>query len=92
MVQLIHYLRNCPLLVPMGSPDYCYICSDCALVPGWRSDGIWLWNATLFHDLEEHNVKPPDAMLAHIRANDYRIVDSDEIDANSLDWPVSRPG
>lgn len=90
--QLTEYLTNCPLLVALGSATYCYICQHCALLGGWRSDGAWLWTASLHHYLREHSVKPPDAMLAHIRTSNYRIVDSSEIDVDSLDWPVSRPG
>jgi len=56
-----------------------------------RTDGVWLWPADLVHYILVHNVRIPDAMLDHIKSQDYipPIISDEDFDTVALaqDWP-----
>ncbi|MBW8485281.1 hypothetical protein [Actinomadura parmotrematis] len=45
-----------------------------AVVPaGYRTDGTWVWPASVAYYLRTHGVAPEPDLLAHIRANDHQV-------------------
>ncbi|MEZ4410146.1 MAG: hypothetical protein R3A52_27265 [Polyangiales bacterium] len=38
---------------------------------GWCSDGTWVWPKALAHYVREHQVGLPEALLDHMRAQDF---------------------
>ena len=70
-------------------PYSCHICRRKLPNAGFcKTDGHWVWTGYLHHYVEYHNVRIPDAMVSHIRNNDYEMVDS-ETPIDELPWPTS---
>jgi len=56
-----------------------------------RTDGTWLWPAELAHYVMVHHVRITDAMLNHIKSNNYTppLISDEDFDNVVLaqDWP-----
>lgn len=90
--QIVAYLSECPLVSIIPTLDFCEICNSDLPQYGWRSDGVWLWKASLPHYVEAHNVRIPEDMLICIRSKNYQVVSRNQINLDLLDWPFGKPG
>ncbi|MFF3515820.1 hypothetical protein [Streptomyces sp. NPDC002573] len=62
-----------PLLIsPDRLDDVLDPCRSKAVPVDFRTDGTWIWTDATTYYLEEYGLEPPSALLAHIRAADYR--------------------
>lgn len=92
LVQIVAYLSECPLVCIIPAADFCEICDAKLPQYGWRSDGVWLWKASLPHYVQAHNVRIPEEMLFQIRSKNYQVIAPNQIDHDLLDWPFGKPG
>jgi hypothetical protein len=73
--QVLEYLRNGHFVIGAYSTSEDMLDPQRpALVPNrWVTDGPWVWPSAMAYYLDEHNVTPPPAFLAHIRAANYLV-------------------
>ncbi len=73
LADILAYLRNCPVAIasrPLSEP--CPMCEETlGDLTAQRSDGVWVWPASLEHYVSRHNVRLPDRMVEHIRGRGY---------------------
>ena len=67
---ILAYLRNCPVALASGAgAGACPLCGESLNDLGCqRSDGVWVWPASLEHYVGRHHVRLPDRMVEQIRA------------------------
>ncbi len=73
LTKMLTYLRECPVALASGAkPAPCPICGETLNDLGCqRSDGTWVWPASLEHYVSRHHVRLPDRMVEHIRSRGY---------------------
>ena len=71
----------------------CLLCGQ--MVNGsfaYMSDGHWIWNNFLVHEVRDHDVPLPGAFLDHMRGQEYEIKPPDGPDdetlIRALDWSM----
>jgi hypothetical protein len=78
--RLSAYLENAPVVLTRdGSDPDLFDQSDTTEIPReYRTDGSWVWPASVIHYLVEHNVAPERGLVEHARSRDYQIPDLDQ--------------
>jgi hypothetical protein len=71
---LLAYLNASPVSLASGAmPRDCPLCGETLFnVGSQRSDGLWVWPASLTHYMVRHQVRLPDRMVSHIRERQGR--------------------
>ena len=74
------YLENAPVVLTRqgGDSDLFDQTGATAIPREYRTDGTWIWPASVAHYLRAHGVAPERGLVEHIRAGDYRIPDVDQ--------------
>lgn len=74
LADILDYLRNCPVALACGAgAGACPLCGETLNDLGCqRSDGVWVWPASLEHYVSRHHVRLPDRMVEQIRGRQYR--------------------
>ncbi|TDD68571.1 DUF4237 domain-containing protein [Actinomadura darangshiensis] len=79
------YLREAPTVMAARSnaPDRLDPSRGKSVPLTFHTDGTWVWSAAVAYYLTEHDVPPEADLVAHIRANGFRVpaVDDDIMDA-----------
>jgi hypothetical protein len=72
---LLDYLRNAPVVLSSRGfgPDAVDPEHPQTVPMVFRTDGRWVWSGSVPHYLEHHDIAPDTSLLAHIRANRYRV-------------------
>ena len=91
--RVVEYLRNSPMVMPLhttgGSTGA--VCTMCGKRTGdalfYQSDGVWLWGSWLVHWVEDHSVRLPNVLVAHIRQRGYVPPQSIDVPLEELPWP-----
>jgi hypothetical protein len=85
---ILRYVAEVPAaLVAAVPPVPCSICGELVPQAMFQFDGLWLWPASLHHHMRVHDVRPPDAIVLHIRANGYGVPGVPEVAVTDLPWP-----
>jgi hypothetical protein len=71
------YLENAPVVLtrPGSDPDLFDQSGATGIPREYRTDGSWVWPASVAYYLRTHGVAPERGLVEHIRAGDYRIPD-----------------
>jgi len=80
--RLVSYLATAPVVLSGGivfleasvryTPQHCPWCNEIIDVNVlFRSDGEWMWTQFLAHHVARHDVRLPDALVEHIRKQNY---------------------
>jgi hypothetical protein len=87
--QLANYVAHAPVVLASAMlPVKCPLCDESYLDPGsYSSDGEWLWPTSLAHYVTRHYVRPPDALIEHIRKNGFKIPADITVEIQDLPWP-----
>ena len=88
--EILNYLTSAPVAIASTAErSPCGFCGKGYFDPGcFRSDGLWLWPDSLAHEVTEHQIRLPDAFLAHMEEAGFTppdTLDSNQID--NLPWP-----
>jgi hypothetical protein len=75
LADILAYLRSCPVaLASSAGAGACPLCGEMLNDLGCqRSDGVWVWPASLEHYVSRHQVRLPDRMVEQIRGRQYRV-------------------
>ena len=69
---VIRYLKNAPTVAVFRGQSYCrFGCGSNGSCK--QSDGSWTWPEGLAHYVERHDVKLPEAFVAHMKKRDYEV-------------------
>ncbi|WP_235036970.1 TNT domain-containing protein [Actinomadura sp. K4S16] len=83
--RVAEYLRQAPTVMAARSnaPDRLEPSRGTVVPLTFHTDGTWVWSGAVAYYLSEHGVPPEPDLVAHIRANGFRVpaVDDDTMDA-----------
>lgn len=86
--RIVAYLKLTPICW-LSQGDFDHACSLCGTpLPEnstWIWDGVWLWPYNLFHYVEKHSLRLPDAMVQRIRERDYLPPDEASCDLDAAE-------
>ncbi len=77
---LTAYLENAPVVLTQegGDPDLFDRTGATRIPREYRTDGSWVWSASVAYYLRAHNVAPERGLVEHIRAQDFQVPDVDQ--------------
>lgn len=75
--RLSAYLENAPVVLTQegGDPDLFDATGATTIPREYRTDGSWVWPASVAHYLRAHNVAPERGLVEHVRSRDFQIPD-----------------
>lgn len=83
--RVVEYLRQAPTVMAARSnaPDRLDPSRGASVPLTFHTDGAWVWSGAVAYYLSEHGLAPEPDLVAHIRANGFRVpaVDDDTMDA-----------
>ncbi|WP_433467442.1 glycohydrolase toxin TNT-related protein [Spirillospora sp. CA-128828] len=87
--RVAEYLREAPTVMAARSnaPDRLDPSRGASVPLTFHTDGTWVWSGAVAYYLSEHGIPPEPDLVAHIRANEFRVpaVDDDTLDAANAD-------
>jgi hypothetical protein len=90
--RLSTYLENAPLVVTRegGDPDLFDRDGVTGIPREYRTDGVWVWPASVAYYLRTHGVAPERGLVEHIRSHDYQIPDIDQRVRDAAEAAIGR--
>jgi hypothetical protein len=78
--RLAAYLETAPVVLTRegGDPDLFDQTGATVIPREYRTDGSWVWPASVTHYLRAHNVVPERGLVEHAQSRDYRLPDLDQ--------------
>ncbi|SNR51990.1 TNT domain-containing protein [Actinomadura mexicana] len=89
--RVAEYLRRAPTVTAARSnaPDRLDPSRGAAVPLAFHTDGTWVWSGAVAYYLSEHGVPPEPDLVAHIRANAFRVPDVDDGAMNAANAAVT---